>query len=208
MELCIRIKDKIAAANANPVVVCDNSDYTIRFMFDESWAAYPLKTARFFWIQEGKEVCVDTPFSGDTVAMPALHAADWIQVGVYAGDLATTTPALLICTPSIRQGAPAPAEPKEAIYDQIVAMINAGVLQGPQGEAGAPGEAGPQGPQGEKGDTGETGPQGEKGEKGDAGAKGDPGTTDFNDLSNKPATELWTFTLEDGSTVTKAVYVG
>ena len=30
----------------------------------------------------------------------------------------------------------------------------------------------------------------------------------FSDLSGKPATETWTFTLEDGTTVTKAVYVG
>jgi hypothetical protein len=35
----------------------------------------------------------------------------------------------------------------------------------------------------------------------------------YNDLADKPtiptlATETWTFTLEDGSTVTKAVYVG
>lgn len=29
----------------------------------------------------------------------------------------------------------------------------------------------------------------------------------YNDLTNKPTTENWTFTLEDGSTVTKAVYV-
>lgn len=41
-----------------------------------------------------------------------------------------------------------------------------------------------------------------------ADLKGDPGTTDFNALENKPTTENWTFTLEDGSTVTKAVYVG
>lgn len=40
------------------------------------------------------------------------------------------------------------------------------------------------------------------------GTKGSPGTTDFTQLSNKPTTETWTFTLEDGSTVTKAVYVG
>ena len=30
----------------------------------------------------------------------------------------------------------------------------------------------------------------------------------FSDLSGKPTTETWTFTLEDGTTVTKAVYVG
>ena len=47
-----------------------------------------------------------------------------------------------------------------------------------------------------------------KGAKGDKGDKGDTGATDFNALENKPTTENWTFTLEDGSTVTKAVYVG
>ena len=40
------------------------------------------------------------------------------------------------------------------------------------------------------------------------GPAGAAGTTDFNALENKPVTEEWTFTLEDGSTVTKAVYVG
>ena len=58
---------------------------------------------------------------------------------------------------------------------------------------------------GEKGDKGDRGEQGIQGEKGE---KGEPGTTDFNALENKPTTENWTFTLEDGSTVTKAVYVG
>mgnify|MGYP000976479524 CR=1 FL=1 len=44
---------------------------------------------------------------------------------------------------------------------------------------------GPQGPVGEKGDKGDTG------EKGDKGEKGDPGTTDYNQLENKP--DLTTF---------------
>lgn len=79
---------------------------------------------------------------------------------------------------------------------------------GPQGPTGAAGPQGAQGEQGEKGDKGDKGDTGEKGDKGDKGEKGDTGTTDFNALSNKPTTENWTFTLEDGSTVTKAVYVG
>lgn len=70
--------------------------------------------------------------------------------------------------------------------------------QGPQGERGLQGERGPQGEQGPKGDKGDTGAQGERGAKGDTGAtgaqgeqgpKGDTGpagTTDYNELSNKP----------------------
>ena len=74
----------------------------------------------------------------------------------------------------------------------------------------APNSVSVRGPQGPQGNTGATGPQGPKGDTGTQGAKGDkgdPGTTDFNRLTNKPTTENWTFALEDGSKVTKAVYV-
>ena len=65
---------------------------------------------------------------------------------------------------------------------------------------------GPQGPQG---------PQGERGPEGPQGIQGPAYTlTDTDKKSIAEAvmdsldTENWTFTLEDGSTVTKAVYVG
>lgn len=61
--------------------------------------------------------------------------------------------------------------------------------RGPQGETGPTGPQGLQGEQGPKGDTGEQGPRGERGEKGE---KGDPGTTDFNELTNKPDLSIYT----------------
>ena len=100
---------------------------------------------------------------------------------------------------------------------------------GADGAKGDTGATGPQGPQGEKGDTGATGPQGPQGEKGDAGATGPTGAagadghtpvkgTDYFTEADKTelvaqvkaslTTESWTFTLDDGSAVTKAVYVG
>lgn len=99
-------------------------------------------------------------------------------------------------------------------------------IMGPAGEKGQKGDtgaAGPQGPQGEKGETGAVGPQGPQGEKGEKGDKGDTGTpgsspvkgTDYwtaEDQAEMVAAtlgamdrETWTFTLEDGSTVEKAV---
>ena len=63
---------------------------------------------------------------------------------------------------------------------------------GPQGEQGAKGDTGPQGLQGPQGPQGERGPQGEQGMKGDTGPQGPQGetgpagTTDYNDLENKP----------------------
>lgn len=46
-------------------------------------------------------------------------------------------------------------------------------------------EVGNQGPKGDKGDTGS------KGETGDRGEKGDPGTTDYNQLQNKPHLDIY-----------------
>ena len=46
-------------------------------------------------------------------------------------------------------------------------------------------EVGDQGPKGDKGDTGS------KGEIGDRGEKGDPGTTDYNQLQNKPQLDIY-----------------
>ncbi len=54
---------------------------------------------------------------------------------------------------------------------------------GERGPQGVPGPAGPAGPKGERGIQGQTGPQGTPGP---AGPKGDPGTTDYEQLDNKP----------------------
>ena len=99
--------------------------------------------------------------------------------------------------------------------------------QGPQGIQGIQGEVGPVGPQGDQGPVGETGPQGPEGPQGPAGPAGPEGSqgpvgpagpayklteTDKNTIAaavkDSLTTEIWTFTLEDGSAVTKAVYVG
>ena len=62
--------------------------------------------------------------------------------------------------------------------------------QGPQGPAGATGPAGadgPAGPQGAAGPQGPTGPAGADGPAGPQGPEGPPGTTDWNGITNKPA---------------------
>lgn len=55
--------------------------------------------------------------------------------------------------------------------------------EGPKGDQGPPGPTGERGPEGPQGDRGPQGPQGEIGPKGD---KGDAGTTDWNQITNKP----------------------
>jgi hypothetical protein len=57
---------------------------------------------------------------------------------------------------------------------------------GPRGSQGIPGPVGPTGAKGEAGQTGPAGPAGAQGPIGPTGPKGDPGTTDYNQLDNKP----------------------
>ena len=91
---------------------------------------------------------------------------------------------------------------------------------GPQGEQGPKGENGEAGPRGPEGPQGETGPQGEQGPAGDPGPQGPQGPQGpaytLNDVDKATIvaavkaslkTEPFTVTLEDGSTVTKVVYV-
>lgn len=59
---------------------------------------------------------------------------------------------------------------------------------GPAGPKGDTGDEGAQGIQGPQGNAGAQGIQGPKGDTGDAGAQGPAGTTDWNGITNKPAT--------------------
>lgn len=78
-------------------IVCGNSDYSIQFTFDEEWEAYKIKTARFIWNGHYKDI----EFKGDTCAVPIISNTDSLLVGVYAGDLRTTTSAVIDCKKSI-----------------------------------------------------------------------------------------------------------
>lgn len=70
------------------------------------------------------------------------------------------------------------------VFEAVISTDGKAGPRGPQGEPGPKGDKGEQGPQGE------TGLQGPKGEQGEQGPRGEPGpaggTTNYNDLSNKP----------------------
>ena len=100
--LQISVVNKIATYQKRcGYIVCGNSDYQIAFTFDSEWNSFSKKTARF--IVNGKYT--DVEFTGTTCAVPIISNADKITVGVYAGDLCTTTPATITCKASILCGA-------------------------------------------------------------------------------------------------------
>lgn len=172
--ISITVRDKVAVTADRTRYVCGNSDYVIRFDFDEEWNDYDTKTARFVYGGNHQE----RVFSGNECPIPIIGGVGVFEVGVYAGNLHTTTPAIVPADKSILCKQGMPADPTPNVYAQLMEMIEGARLQGPQGEKGDVGETGPQGPQGEqgpKGDKGDTGPQGLQGETGLTGATGERG---------------------------------
>jgi hypothetical protein len=125
MVIKITVANKRPTVDGAPIIVCGNSDYTINFTFDAEWSAQALKTARFVFYKDGATQYQDVAFSGNTVAVPVLSGIREVYVGVYAGDLRTTTPARIPCDKSILCGTGTEHEaPDPDIYNQILAACN------------------------------------------------------------------------------------
>jgi hypothetical protein len=124
MTINISIVNKRAAVDGAPVIVCGNEGYKVNFAFDAEWAELDVKTARFVFVQNGAVKHIDVTFVGDTVDVPVLSNTREVRIGVFAGDLRTTTPACIPCEPSIRCGTGDPMEMTQNQYDEIMALMN------------------------------------------------------------------------------------
>lgn len=123
MQILIEVTEKVAAVSGAPVIVCGNSDYTVRFLFDSEWGAYIAKTAEFRYWRDGERKRAEVFFEGDTVSVPILRDIDEVEIGVYAGDLHTTTPARVPCARCITDGAPVHDPPAPDVYDQLMEYL-------------------------------------------------------------------------------------
>ena len=173
----IEVKNKIARQTNKEAYVCDNSTFAILFDFDAEWDGFAAKTARFKYSGKSQDVV----FTGSECPVPIIRNTGIIEVGVYAGDLHTTTAAVVMAKPSILSGSAVHDEPPKDVYDQLMAALNSGMLKGDKGDPFTYEDftheqlAALKGEKGEKGDTGAAGEQGVQGEKGE---KGDPFTYD------------------------------
>lgn len=121
MQIDISIKNKIATLIAkDDYIVCGNTDYTIHFIFDSEWDNETTKTARFKYNNE----FIDVVFNGDVCAVPVIKNAIVCEIGVYSGNLQTTTPAYILCKKSILCGDGVPADPVPDVYEQIIEILN------------------------------------------------------------------------------------
>ncbi len=118
--LPITVRNKIATYTADVPYVCGNSDYTAVFTFDEEWNEHTQKTARFVYGSSYTDVL----FEGDECPFPVIEEATMIVVGVFAGNLRTSTGASVKACYSIRSGFGAPENPTPDVYDQIMERLD------------------------------------------------------------------------------------
>ena len=115
----VSVLNKIAAADGT-VYICGNSDYLVEFDFDREWDAFEHKTARFIH----GTTYTDQVFSGNLCPVPVLYNVTSFRIGVFAGNLSTSTPATVYAKKSILCGNGIPADPSISVYSQIMALLN------------------------------------------------------------------------------------
>jgi hypothetical protein len=115
----VTIRDKIAKAVDLTEYICGNSDFVVNFDFDDEWNEYDTKTARF--VHGGTHT--DVIFEGNQCAVPIISNTYNIKVGVFAGNLHTTTPAYISAKKSILCGSGIPAAPADDVYNQLMELL-------------------------------------------------------------------------------------
>ena len=99
--LNITVRNKIATTTDPATVVNGNNDYTVVFDFDSEWDSLSSKTAMFVYGREEQKYKTVT-FTGNSCIMPALYNTGYVLIGVFAGDIKTTSAAYVKCIPCIR----------------------------------------------------------------------------------------------------------
>ena len=117
----VTVKNKIAAnMTENVLYICGNSDFVINFDFDAEWDEFDTKTARFITDDRTYQ---DIVFQGSQCQIPIISDTYKIRVGVFAGNLRTTTSATISAKKSILCGNGSPAAPSDDVYNQIMELI-------------------------------------------------------------------------------------
>lgn len=101
MKIVLKIVNKRIFVENEFKIVNNNTDYTIKFMFDKEWSVIDDKTLR---IEFENGNYIDTPFTGDTVTLPQISNQNSFRLGVYAGDLHSTSILAVSCENSILDG--------------------------------------------------------------------------------------------------------
>lgn len=120
----IIIRNKTASAVNPPHIVCGNSDYNVKFDFDEEWQTHNNKIGIFAYNRCGEWQSEKVLFEGDTCPVPVLHGVRSVWIGVTAGDVRTSTPADVPCRMGATDFSDTTEKPPEDIWAQILDKLD------------------------------------------------------------------------------------
>ena len=118
--IAISVRDKIAVNMSNVPYTCGNSDFVINFDFDAEWDEFSVKTARFI---KDDRTYQDQVFQGNECPVPVIYNTNNIRVGVFAGNLHTSTPAIITANKGILCVGGSPEAPSDDVYAQIMELL-------------------------------------------------------------------------------------
>lgn len=122
--MVFRIEKKVIKLDKSTLdgkVVSYNSDYDADFIFDEEWEG-KVKTVRF--INNGEYVdVVLTDTNSCKIPLEVMRSGQ-LEVGVFAGNLRTTSVARVTIVASILEDTDIPANPTDDVYLQIMERLD------------------------------------------------------------------------------------
>lgn len=126
-QIHISVKDKIAClVDEEQFLVCGNNDYDVVFDFDSDWEGISAKTAVFVY----GNTPIHQPFVGNICEGVEIKNSTICAIGVFAGDIKTTTGATIECKTSIRDFGGVPKPPSKEVYDEIMDLLNKAISGG------------------------------------------------------------------------------
>ena len=116
----ITVKGKVASSDTK-AIVNGNSDYAVNWVLDGEWSDFDTKTMR---VRHYDGTVIDCIFTGCSCSLPIITETCMIEIGLFAGDLITSTPAVINCIRCIRDDEGPVQDPTPSIYDQLLAKLN------------------------------------------------------------------------------------
>lgn len=120
IEIMVRNKIPRFKKDSAKSIITWNTGYIINFDFDEEWDE--TKTIRI--VDDRSNLIEDKIFTGNSVELPKVTNTSYIGIGVFSGDLKSTTTLILSCKKSILEEDVTPLPPTEDVYSQIMKVLN------------------------------------------------------------------------------------
>ncbi len=124
----IKVQNRVAFCEGNGEITSMNTGDKVVFEFDKEWnpeSQTETRTARFI---KGNS-CIDIPFNGNVCVLPAYKDYGNVYIGVFWGDIKTTTMAKITVNTSIASEFDFAENPPNDVYNQILEVLSEKVNQ-------------------------------------------------------------------------------